>query len=51
MAMILIAVVFIVYALNNPQASFPWGNNISYIIYITYAIVTTVCLLLALRKK
>ena len=30
------AISFLVYALNNPQASFPWNNEISYVIYILY---------------
>lgn len=35
-AMLLFAVGFVVYALNNPQASFPWSNTVSYVIYIIY---------------
>ena len=29
--MLVIAIVFIFIALNNPQASFPWSNAITYI--------------------
>ena len=32
--MLVIAIVFIFIALNNPQASFPWSNAITYILYV-----------------
>lgn len=38
--MIVVAICFVVYALNNPQAGFPWGNSITYGIYLVYAVVT-----------
>ena len=31
--MLIIAIIFFVVALNNPQASFPWNNIITYILY------------------
>ena len=34
--MLVIAIVFIFIALNNPQASFPWSNEITYILYGVY---------------
>ena len=34
--MLLFAAGFIIYALSNPQASFPWGNTITYAIYLVY---------------
>ena len=34
--MLVIAIVFIFIALNNPQASFPWSNAITYILYGVY---------------
>ncbi|WP_296112015.1 hypothetical protein [uncultured Anaerococcus sp.] len=36
LAMILIGIIFIFYALNHPEASFPWSNDTTYIIYIAY---------------
>lgn len=30
----------IFYALNHPEASFPWSNSISYTIYISYLALT-----------
>lgn len=40
LAMILIGIIFIFYALNHPEASFPWSNNITYVIYMAYLILT-----------
>lgn len=39
-AMFIIAIGFIIYAFNNPQASFPWSNSITYGIYLIYIVVT-----------
>ena len=39
LAMILIAVLFLYYALNHPEVSFPWSNNITYLIYIVYLVL------------
>lgn len=40
--MLITAVLFIFIALNNPQASFPWSNTITYIFYGLYAMVLIV---------
>ena len=34
--MLLCAIGFVIYALNNPQAGFPWSNGITYTIYLVY---------------
>lgn len=39
LAMILIGIIFIFYALNHPEASLPWSNNITYIIYMAYLVL------------
>ena len=44
--MLLIAIIFIIFAINNPQASFPWNNYITYPIYVIY-LITIVILLIA----
>lgn len=36
LAMLVVAILFIFYALRHPEASFPWSNNITYIIYMAY---------------
>ena len=40
--MLIIAVIFILAALNNPQASFPWSNTITYILYGIYVVIMVV---------
>lgn len=37
--MLAIGIIFIFYALNHPESSFPWSNNITYIIYMVYLIL------------
>lgn len=32
-------IAFITYALNNPQASFPFPNSVTYTIYILYILI------------
>lgn len=38
--LMLIAIAFILYAANNPQAFFPWGNSVTYVIYGVYGLLT-----------
>ena len=38
--LMMVAILFILYAVNNPQASFPWSNSVTYIIYILYGLLT-----------
>ena len=48
--MLVIAIAFLVFALNHPEMSFPWSNTITWVLYGLYAIVTVV-LLVAPTKK
>ena len=49
--MLLVAVGFVLYALNHPEASFPWYNNITYTLYGIYVIITVLMFFIAFRKK
>ena len=51
--MIAAAILFFLYALNNPQASFPWSNAVSYTLYALYAVLTAAFFILGwkIRKK
>jgi len=49
--LLLLAIGFIIYSINNPQASFPWNNSITYTFYAFYFIAIIVCFILALKKK
>ncbi|MCI6190807.1 MAG: hypothetical protein MR691_12875 [Clostridium sp.] len=39
MIMLVVAIIFLVFALNNPQASWNWNNTITYTLYIIYLVV------------
>ena len=47
--MLVLAVVFFIYAVSHPEGSFPWSNTVTWLIYAVYATVTLV-LLLAPKK-
>ena len=49
--MILIAIVFVIFALIHPEMSFPWSNNITFTLYGMYALVTVVLLIVPRKKK
>ena len=49
--MLVIAVIFIFVALNNPQASFPWSNTITYIFYGIYVVIMVVLFIAPFKKK
>ncbi len=51
LVMIAIAVIFFIYALSNPQASFLWSNSVTYAIYGVYGIITGVVWVLVLKHK
>jgi hypothetical protein len=38
-AAVIIAILFIWYALNHPESSFSWGLNVTYSIYIAYIVM------------
>ena len=49
--MLVIAIVFIFIALNNPQASFPWSNIITYILYGIYVIIMIILFIAPFKRK
>ena len=48
--MLIVAIVFIMFALNHPEKSFPWSNTITWLLYGVYFLVTVV-LLIAPKMK
>ena len=48
--MLIVAIVFIVFALNHPEMSFPWNNTITWLLYGLY-ILGTVMLFIAPKTK
>lgn len=49
MIMLVVAIIFLVFALNNPQASWPWNNTITYTLYIIYLVVMIFLLISPLK--
>lgn len=49
--MLIIAAAFVIFALNNPQADFPWSNTVTYTIYAIYLILTAVLFIAPFKRK
>ena len=49
--MLIIAIAFIVFALNHPEMSFPWNNTITWLLYGLYILVTVMLLIAPKTKK
>ena len=49
--MLIVAIVFIVLALNHPEKSFLWNNTITWLLYGIYFLVTVVLLIAPKMKK
>ena len=49
--MLIVAFVFIMFALNHPEMSFPWNNTITWLLYGVYFLVTVVLLIAPKMKK
>ena len=51
LTMLIIAIAFIIFALNHPEKSFPWSNTITWLLYGVYFLVTVVLLIAPKIKK
>ena len=51
LVMLIIAVAFIIFAVNHPEMSFPWNNTITWLLYGLYFLVTVVLLIAPKMKK
>ena len=49
--MLIVAIVFIMFALNHPEKNFPWSNTITGLLYGVYFLVTIVLLIAPKMKK
>ena len=49
--MLIIAIVFIMFALNHPEMSLPLNNTITWLMYGVYFLVTVVLLIAPKMKK
>jgi ABC-type transport system involved in cytochrome c biogenesis permease subunit len=50
-AMLLLAAAFLCFAFNHPEASFPWSNTITFILYAVYAIAVIILFIAPFKKK
>ena len=51
LVMLIIAVAFIMFAVNHPEMSFPWNNTITWLLYGLYVLVTVVLFIAPKMKK
>ena len=51
LVMLIIAIAFIVFALNHPEMSFPWNNTITWLLYGLYVLVIVVLFIAPKMKK
>lgn len=51
MIMLVAAAVFVLYALNHPEGSFPWSNAITYTLYGVYLLVMLVMAAAPFKRK
>ena len=49
--MLIVAFVFIMFALNHPEKIFPWNNTITWLLYGVYFLVTVMLLIAPKMKK
>ena len=51
LVMAVIAIAFVVFALNHPEMGFPWSNTITWGLYGVYAVVIVILLIAPTKKK
>ncbi len=48
--MLILAIAFLIFALNHPEMSFPWSNTITYLLYALYLAVMVTLFAAPLKK-
>lgn len=49
--MLVVAVIFLVFAMGHPEMSFPWSNTVTYVLYIVYLITMVIFFVAPFKKK
>ena len=49
--MLIVAIIFFIITLNNPQASLPWSNTITYTLYGIYVVTMIVLFIAPFKRK
>lgn len=50
-AMLALAVAFVIFAFSHPEMSFPWSNTVTYLIYGMYFVAMVVLLIAPFNKN
>ena len=51
LVMLVIGIIFMLYAINHPEGSFPWRLDLTYTIYLTYLGLTIYFIVKGCRKN
>lgn len=51
LVMLIVFLLFLVFALTHPEASFPWENTISYTLYGVYLVLMIVLFIAPFKNK
>ena len=49
--MLVVAIGFVIFAVNHPESSFPWSNTVTYTIYGLYALVMVLLFIAPFKGK
>lgn len=49
--MLIAAVVFLFFAMQHPEMSFPWNNTITYSLYIVYLVAMVIMLIAPFKRN
>lgn len=49
--MLIVAVVFMFFAMRHPEMSFPWNNTITYSLYIVYLVVMIIMFIAPFKRN
>ena len=49
--MLVVAVIFLTFAMGHPEMSFPWSNSVTYVLYIVYLVAMVFFFVAPFKKK
>lgn len=49
--MLVLAIAFLTFALTHPNASFPWSNTVTYVIYAVYVLAMAVMFIAPFKRE
>lgn len=49
--MLIVAIVFVAFAMGHPEMSFPWSNTITYVLYAVYLVAMLIFFVAPSKKK